>query len=142
MTEATRLEIRRRLPAPPERVFAAWTEPALLGRWMSPFAEAEAQVDVRVGGVFTIVMHGQGQTIRHSGSYLELEPPTRLVFTWQSPYTGSRPSIVTVLLRAVDAETEMTLIHEHLPPDAVASHSGGWGQMLEHLSKVVAEPWT
>ena len=53
---ADRLELRRRLKASPERVFAAWTDPALLARWMSPFAEAEASVDVRVGGTFAIVM--------------------------------------------------------------------------------------
>ena len=74
---ADRLELRRRLTASPERVFAVWTDPALLARWMSPFAEAEASVDVRVGGTFAIVMRGQGQEIRHTGTYLEVDPPHR-----------------------------------------------------------------
>jgi uncharacterized protein YndB with AHSA1/START domain len=127
------LVVKRILPAPPAAVFAAWTDPALLGRWMSPYGDASATLDLRIGGGFTIVMHGLGQAIEHTGEYRAIEPPSRLVFTWESAYTGLAPSLVTVLLRPLGAGTELTLIHEQLPPGQVDSHRGGWGGILEHL---------
>jgi uncharacterized protein YndB with AHSA1/START domain len=132
---------QRRLPGPPERVFAAWTDPALLARWMSPFAAASAQVDLRVGGHFSIVMHGPGDGggIHHSGTYRVVDPPHRLVFTWRSPFTGPEPSVISLTLRPVEDGTELTLVHEHLPADQVASHRGGWNQILDHLANVLLE---
>jgi uncharacterized protein YndB with AHSA1/START domain len=106
---------------------------------MSPFAAAEAQVDARVGGAFRIVMFGQGQAIQHTGTYLEFDPPRRLVFTWASPHTGPEPSLVSISFRPIGAETEMTLVHDRLPADQVESHAGGWGQILDHLATVLAE---
>jgi uncharacterized protein YndB with AHSA1/START domain len=137
------LRLQRRVPGSPERAFAAWTEPGLLARWMSPFGSAEAEVDLRVGGAFSIVMHGPGQEIRHTGTYLEVEPPNRLVFSWHSPYTGLEPSRVSVTLLASGTdETELTLVHDHLPPGQVESHQGGWGQILDHLAALLAEGTT
>ena len=133
------LHVQRRLPGSPEQAFAAWTEPRLLARWMSPFGSAEAEVDLRVGGAFSIVMRGPGQEIRHTGTYLELEPPHRLVFSWVSPYTGPEPSRVSVTLKASGAdETELTLVHDCLPAGQVESHQGGWGQILDHLAALLA----
>src|SRR5438874_2713282 len=119
--------VQRRLPGSPARAFAAWTEPRLLASWMSPFGSAEAEVDLRVGGAFSIVMRGPGQEIRHTGTYLEVQPPNRLVFSWVSPYTGPEPSRVSVTLVASGAdETELTLVHDRLPAEQVESHQGGW----------------
>ncbi len=133
------LRVQRRLPGSPEQTFAAWTEPRLLARWMSPFGSAEAHVDLRVGGAFSIVMKGPDQEIRHTGTYLELAPPHRLVFSWVSPYTGAEPSRVTVTLVASGAaETELTLVHDCLPAGQVESHQGGWGQILAHLAALLA----
>ncbi len=134
------LRVQRRLPGPPEHAFAAWTQPRLLARWMSPFGSAEAEVDLRVGGAFSIVMHGPGQDIRHTGTYLELEPPHRLVFSWASPYTGQEPSRVSVYLVASGAdETQLTLVHDRLPAAQVESHQGGWGQILDHLAALLTD---
>jgi uncharacterized protein YndB with AHSA1/START domain len=129
------LVVRRTLPAPPERVFAAWLRPESMARWLSPFADAEATVDPRVGGAFRVVMRGMGQEIEHTGEYREIDPPRRLVFTWVSPYTGSTPSLVTVELEPVAPgdRTELTLTHEHLPADQVEDHRGGWERILGHL---------
>jgi len=131
------VELRRLLSAPPERVFAAWTNPAALAAWMSPVGHAEAVADVRVGGRFRVVMIGHDRRIEHVGEYLEVSPPSRLVFTWQSPYSGPEPTRVTVALAPRGAGTELVLTHEHLPPEAVASHAGGWGQMLDRLSALL-----
>ncbi|HEY7280106.1 MAG TPA: SRPBCC domain-containing protein [Actinomycetota bacterium] len=133
----TGLEIRRVLPATPEEVFRAWTDPELMARWMSPVGTAEAEVDLRAGGSFRVVMRGAGRELEHTGEYRTVEPPALLVFTWSSPFTGDGPSVVTVRLAEHDGGTELTLTHEHLPPGAAASHAGGWGRMIAKLQDVV-----
>jgi uncharacterized protein YndB with AHSA1/START domain len=136
---ANELVVRRALPYQPTAVFAAWTDPVRLARWMSPFGRAEVEADLRVGGRFRIVMHGPDRAIEHTGEYREVDPPRRLVFTWCSPYTGSEASVVTVELRQVDDGTELTLTHAQLPADQVESHGGGWGSILDQLARHLAE---
>jgi uncharacterized protein YndB with AHSA1/START domain len=128
------LKIERVLPASPDEVFAAWTTPERMAVWMSPAGHAEAEVDLRPGGVFRVTMVGDDLRIDHTGIYLELDPPRRLVFTWISPYTGSEPSVVTVELHPHDDGTRLVLVHERLPADVVDSHRSGWGTMLERLT--------
>jgi len=127
------LEIERRLPAPVDEVFRWWTEPERLQEWMSPVGTVEAEVDLRVGGSIRIVMRGDGMVIEHQGTFLEIVPPRRLVFTWMSPYTGPQPSVVTVELEPDGGATRLRLIHQQLPEAAMTSHRGGWGAMLNRL---------
>jgi uncharacterized protein YndB with AHSA1/START domain len=100
---------------------------------MTPVGDAEAELDVRPGGGFRIVMRAEGVTIVHTGEYLEVDPPRRLVFTWISPYTDG-PSVVTVDLLPHGDETELVLTHSALPAKIVESHRGGWGAMIARLS--------
>ena len=131
------LVLRRHIAAPLERVFSGWTDPQLLARWMSPVGHAEVKVDLRVGGALRVVMVGGGRRIEHSGEYLEIEPPHRLVFTWLSPYTGQRPSRVTVELESAGSGTDVTLRHELLPARTAESHRGGWRSMVERLAELM-----
>ena len=133
------LEIRRTLLASPERVFAAWTDPHWLERWMSPVGHALVEADARVGGRLRVVMIGDGRQIEHVGEFLEVAPPHRLCFTWRSEYTGGGPSRVTIELAGRDdGSTDLTLRHELLPPGAADSHRGGWGRMLDRLDQQLA----
>ena len=131
------LRIERVFPATADRVFRAWTDPVMAARWLSPVGHAEVVADVRPGGTFSIVMVGDGRRIEHTGEYLDVEPPRLLRFTWRSPYTGPEPSVVTVELFAVPEGVRLVLTHSSLPDEAVASHEGGWGSMLERLSSVL-----
>ncbi len=134
------IEIRRRFPAPIAEVFRWWTEPELLQEWMSPTGSAEAEVDLRVGGAFRIVMSGHGAVIEHVGEYLEIDPPRRLVFTWASAFTGPQPSLVTVELEPEGhAATLLRLVHAQLPETAAVSHRDGWGAMLNRLAGTLHE---
>jgi len=129
------VEIRMRLPAPVAEVFRWWTQPDKLRQWMSPTGTAEAEVDLRVGGALHIVMKSGGVTIHHTGEFIEIEAPNRLVFTWVSPYTGPEPSLVTIELEP-DGEgaTRLRLIHSGLPGQAALSHRSGWTTMLDRLA--------
>jgi uncharacterized protein YndB with AHSA1/START domain len=94
--ESMRLEMD--LPASIEEVYAAWTNPETMARWLSPVGHAEVEADVRVGGKFRVVMGAGQANLEHTGEYLTVDPPRELSFTWESPYTGREPSIVTVTL--------------------------------------------
>jgi uncharacterized protein YndB with AHSA1/START domain len=125
------------LPAPVEVVYAAWTQPEAMARWLAPMGYADVETDVRVGGRIRVVMIGDGMSIEHTGEYLSVEPPHELSFTWQSAYTGAEPSVVTVTLTADGDSTHLLLLHERLPDDAAESHRGGWGAILQRLVEEV-----
>ncbi len=127
------VRLQRFLPASPERVYAAWLDPRSLARWLSPVGHAEAEVEPWVGGRLRVTMIGPDLRIEHTGEYRELVPGRRLVFTWQSPYTGPESSVVTVELEPAGEGTTLTLLHEQLPADQVAPHAGGWAQILQRL---------
>ena len=85
------VEVRHSLHAPIADVFRWWTEADLLREWMSPIGTVDAEVDLRVGGAFRIVMKGGGRVIEHVGEYLEIDPPRRLVFTCTRNSPVTRP---------------------------------------------------
>jgi len=72
-----RVEVRRRMPAPRDIVFEAWTDPEGLRHWMCPgdVISAEAALDVRVGGNFRLVMKSKTAEHVHTGTYQVVDPP-------------------------------------------------------------------
>ena len=83
-TEGRDLIITRVFNATPEKVFKAWTDPALLKQWFAPlpWTVAKAEADVRPGGTNLIVMRSpEGQEFPGYGVYLEVIKNQRLVFT-------------------------------------------------------------
>jgi uncharacterized protein YndB with AHSA1/START domain len=137
----TSLAITRRIAASPKDVFDAWTNPESLRLWMRPTGGADARVtaDVRVGGKYRIDMiDGKGKVYEHTGEYLMVDPPRTLKFTWISEGTEHRASTVTIALRPVGNETELTLTHEGLPTaKATDGHRRGWTEILDELEKAL-----
>jgi uncharacterized protein YndB with AHSA1/START domain len=135
LSDQGEVEIRRRLPAPISDVFRWWTDAERLAEWMSPVGTVEAEVDLRVGGGFRIVMTSGDIVLDHVGEYLEIEVPTRLVFTWRSPFTGPESSLVSIELeRDGESATWLRLVHSRLPEAVAPSHRDGWGTMLDRLA--------
>ena len=136
MIGTERVEVTRVVSAPIDEVFRWWTEPHLLERWMSPVGTVVAEVDLRVGGRLRIVMKDQAMEIEHRGEYLEIDPPHRLVFTWESMFTNRAKSLVAVDLEPEgDASTRVVIVHSQLPPAAAASHAGGLAAMVDRLDR-------
>ncbi len=138
---AASLILERQFSASPERVFDAWGTAAAMKHWFAPGPDmtAEADLDFRPGGRFRIVMHGGEESYEHVGEYLAVERPRRLVFTWISPATGGKPSLVTLELSPADGGTRLVLRHEALPPgEVVERHRGGWTAILEKLAAKLA----
>ena len=129
------LVVRRVLPAPRERVFAAWLDPESLAQWMRPdtVAATVVEVDPRVGGRFRIAMQRGDGEVEHRGEYLTIDPPRRLEFTWISAYTDTRPTVVTVELLEREGGTELVLTHRRLPVSRVDAHRQGWTDIVRNL---------
>ena len=135
------LEIRRTFPASRERVFRAWTRPEELNRWSAPRdAVATTEVDLRVGGRYRIVMRGpDGRTYSVGGVYREVDPPSRLVYTWKWEGTPDAvDSVVTVEFLERGRSTEVVLRHAGLTDDGDRSrHEDGWNACFDKLAVVV-----
>ncbi len=130
-------------------MFEAWTNPAILQQWLVPTGgSVKSTVDVRVGGKFLHEMkigstakqdcgtYDDGKVLPHSGEYLEVTPPERLVFTWNSHIANN--TRVTVELRDLGDSTEVWLTHELLDSEERRQmHKGGWESMLEVLDALL-----
>ena len=135
------VQVRRRVRASAEEIFELWTKPDLMARWMSPFpgaVDCKASCDFRPGGTFSLVM-SSGQSSREvSGTYVQIDRPHKLVFTWTGPLTNNVETLVTVELNPRGDETDLVLTHHRLPTPAICEgHTRGWGNILDHLSDVV-----
>jgi uncharacterized protein YndB with AHSA1/START domain len=134
------LRIVRVIRASAEEIFDAWTDAQSLSVFMAPGSvrRAVVEVDPRVGGRFRIVMKGPDCDHEHTGEYLVVERPRRLVFTWISESTHGRTTTVTLELvpRGPD-ETELVLVHEGLPDETAAGrHRSGWEDILRKLEAI------
>ena len=133
----TKLEITRTLPAAPERVWRAFTDPAALTAWFWPHLAAVVEVDLRVGGGYRITAtNGPTDDFGISGEYVSLEPPHRLVFTWRW-HGEPEETLVTIELAGTGDKTVMTLVHERFAEQpARDAHAQGWHDCLDRLP-----PW-
>jgi uncharacterized protein YndB with AHSA1/START domain len=141
--ERPSLSLVRKLDAAPAKVWRALTDPAMLKQWMAPdpaFETPVAEVDLRVGGRYRIVMKspdGEEHDVR--GVYREVVPNRKLVCTWAWQSTPERESLVTVALRAAGDGTELTLIHEQFADEqARDKHQRGWIGCLGGLERFLA----
>jgi uncharacterized protein YndB with AHSA1/START domain len=121
-----------RVEARPETVFAFWTDPARMARWMG----REIRLDPRPGGEFRIDYNGSDIA---RGEYLEVDPPSRLVLTWgwEAPGDPTPPGASRVEVDFVPdgAGTIVRLRHSGLPGEAVEGHAQGWDQFLPGLAE-------
>jgi uncharacterized protein YndB with AHSA1/START domain len=152
------VQVSRTIPAPREQVFRAWTDPDRVKQWFGgPLGSAHsAEMDVRAGGTYRINFTARPPLPSGSvvGTYLEVEPPERLVstFEWESeaalagllgralalPHEGGE-SRLTVEFSERDGSTEVRITHELLDKRRNRSfHRVGWNHSLDKFASMVA----
>ncbi|MFI5697294.1 SRPBCC domain-containing protein [Kribbella sp. NPDC051586] len=132
----TEIRIERVLPATIGRVYDAWTRADLLVQWYcpNPTWELKVDADVRVGGDWMVEMGPH--VVR--GTYLEVEPPRRLVFSWKWDGTEDEPTRVEVDLAEVADGTRMVLSHTGFADaEDAANHQQGWEPELVRLTDLL-----
>lgn len=147
MTEF-RLQVRRTFDSPREDVFEAWTSPEVLRRWMAAgrdWTTPAAEVDLRPGGRIRVSMAETGGEPEHTfeGTYIEVSPPQRLVFTidWQGEEADGVISTVTVEFQEEGERTTVVLTHTGLPSEESRdAHEDGWDKCLANLEARVLAP--
>jgi uncharacterized protein YndB with AHSA1/START domain len=141
VTDEFAVTVRRQIAAPADDLFDAWLDAQSLGTWLRPSGvrETRAETDPRVGGTFRIIMVDDESSMEHTGTYREIDRPRRLVFTWSSPATRFRDSIVTVTFEPSSDDSTVIEIYQVGLPDeeARAGHQAGWSDALRELERII-----
>ncbi|UUX49523.1 SRPBCC domain-containing protein [Nisaea acidiphila] len=144
--------VEGRFKVPPERLFRAWTTPEDLLNWFGGDNMLEtAKVDLRTGGSwhFTFEEKDGTRDVLH-GEYLEVEAPSRLVFSWRHHKLteagrgeDTPASEVTLTFEADGEETFMRLVHRHVESEGSRSNiGGGWEASFSKIRALVEETAT
>lgn len=159
MAEANQVIITRIFDAPVERVWQAWTDPALVAKWWGPkdFTAPHIEIDLREGGKYLYAMHGPAgtefdQDMWSTGIFNEIVPMKKIVYTDSfadaegnavSPEAYGMTGMPTEMLVIInfesteDGKTKLTLTHEG--PAAGSEHAKnmteGWNQSLDKLAE-------
>ncbi|MGE5654121.1 MAG: SRPBCC family protein [Bacillota bacterium] len=137
-----RLQVSRRYQATAEQIFHAWLDPTHAGQWLfaTPTGQmVRVEIDPRVGGSFVIVDRRPDGDAEHYGHYLELDRPSRLVFTFSVDKHSRDGDRVTVEILPQGGDCELTLTHEMDAKwaDWVDQTLQGWKDILEGLARTL-----
>ena len=134
------LTVSKTIHAPIENVFDAWLDPEMLSQFILPMPgmpQPEVENDPQQGGSFTIIMHVGEDKIPHTGQYLEISRPNRLVFSWLSPFSTDGSTVTIDLSEIDDGMTNVQLTHvKFIDEETRSDHEGGWTNILETLNDI------
>ncbi len=148
MNSTIEARVTHRFKATAERVYDAWLDPervrlwiaAALKTWGLPGEIERIEIDARVGGKFFFSDIRDGKPARHWGTYLELDRPRKIVFTWiVDESEEANPSTVTLTIQPEPDGCVATIVHEMDQEWAeyVAQTESGWGRMLQAVDGVL-----
>ena len=144
------LVLERVIDASPEKIYRAYTDPAILSQWFAPkpWSISDAVIEPKVGGRFNFVMHGpDGERFPNSGVFLEVVPNRRLIstdaFTPDWKPAGQPFMVARIELEPTgDGKTKYTATASHWSEVTMKQHEEmgfheGWGQVADQLAEIV-----
>ena len=135
------LTVERTIGAAQADVFNAWLNPEMLSKFMMPapgMSVPKASNEPKEGGRFEIVMRAGEDDIPHAGTYKEINPHDRIVFTWESPFSVEDSTVTLTFAPAGDG-THVTLHHvRFLDEESRNNHEGGWTGILTALNDALS----
>jgi uncharacterized protein YndB with AHSA1/START domain len=143
------LFITRTFDAPRELVFAAWTSPAMMLRWMGPVSHpaVEFEQDLKVGGRWRGRLRpvAGGEDLWQGGEFREIDPPSRLAFTfaWEGDNHPDGPGVPTLvsieLAEDGPGATRMRFRQTGLAgADSADGHTDGWNSTFDRLASLLS----
>lgn len=137
---AIAVRVSQDFPGAADLVFAAWLDPQNAARWL--FATetgtmVRVEIDPHVGGGFTIVDRRDGEDVAHVGTYLEIDAPRRLAFTFQVPRYSDDVSTVQIDIEPLAAGCRLTLVNllNARSAEWAESTRAGWAGILAGLAR-------
>ena len=149
MAGTVEARVEHTFKASPERVFDAWLDPDLVRQWMSAAAKqlglsgeiGRVEIDARVGGRFTFSDFREDGEAVHWGTYLEIDRPRKLVFTWFTSDEDEKEnnSVVSLTIEAKDEGCIATIVHTMADKyaDFIPQTKAGWGAMLDQIGEAL-----
>lgn len=140
----SKVRITKSFSTLPEKVFDAWLDTDMLGKWMfGPDVRDEEIMKLEnnpvEGGQFSYVVMRGKEELDHRGTYREIRRPNRLVFTWGVNEAAGDESVVTINIEATKNGCKLTLFH-NLDPKWKKYQDRtreGWTFMLEKLETTI-----
>lgn len=142
------LTLTRTIATTPEKLFDAWTKPALILQWWGPenAAVAEHVFDVRIGGGWTTTFENSmgGGRNTCSGTYKVIDRPRRLAFTWawvQPDGTRGHETVVDITFEKVERGTLLTVVQKTFQNSEQRDlHNWGWTSTFNKLERLFTKP--
>jgi uncharacterized protein YndB with AHSA1/START domain len=146
-TSEQELVVTRTIDGPRDVVFEAWTDAELFRQWWVPKSVGvkllSCEVDARVGGGYRLTFdNGTAEPMAFFGRYLEVTPPTRLVWTNEE---GDQGTVVTTVTFEEHGAGTRLVVHDRYPSKealdaAVASGATGWGpEAFDQLDELLVK---
>ena len=131
------LVVTRTFNGPARIVFEAWTTPELFKRWWAPksmgMSLLSCEMDVRVGGKYRLEF--EPDAMAFFGTYLEVTPHSRLV--WTNEEGGEGGPVTTVTFEEKGGKT-LLVMHELYPSKEAldAAGTGAADAMVETFAQL------
>lgn len=138
------LKIVRKFNVAPEVVFDAFTKPEAMRVWWT--GDTEFDIDLRVGGQWTIKREEGDMTLTMTGEYLEVDRPNRLKYTISMPQFSPNSDIISMDIKPDEGGCMVTFVQtgkdisselRELPEGTVSESEKGWQQGFD----LMAEAW-
>lgn len=131
------LVVTRSVNAPAHMVWEAWTKPELFRQWWVPRSYGlnlvSCELDVRVGGQYRLAFLHEGSTMEFFGTYLEVIPHSRLV--WTNDEGGAGQTVTTVTFEEDAGKTRLT-VHNLYPSKEALDADGSTAALPESLDQL------
>src|SRR5215471_5583000 len=131
--------VTRTINGPARIVFEAWTTPELFKQWWVPKSAGlflrSCDLDVRVGGTYRLVFgEDPAKTMAFFGRYLEVVPPSRIV--WTNDEAGEGGAVSTVTFTEKGGQTRVVLQELYPSKEALDASLGSYDGMTETLEQL------